>query len=328
MSDAPPPVPALPARPTDGHKGTFGTVLVIGGCATPRKRMLGAPALTATAALRAGAGLCQVMCPRPIVDAVVALCPSATGWALPVEPDGSILAHEAAEVFDEAAASAGVVAIGPGLGGVEGVAALVLRAVGQTETPVVADADALNALAGLDDFARDIRAPLVITPHPGEFRRLADRLGFRADPIGKREAAAEELARRLGCVVVLKGAGTVVSDGHRSWTCARGHPCLATAGTGDVLTGTIAGLIAQFVPEGPAAIGSVVLPKRADRPLDLFEAARVGVEVHARAGEQWAAATGASGGMLAMELCGGVAARIEELRGFGEIGDDSGGRCV
>ncbi|MEM7756137.1 MAG: NAD(P)H-hydrate dehydratase [Planctomycetota bacterium] len=308
------PLPALPSRPADGHKGTFGTVLVIGGCATPTRRMLGAPALTASGALRTGTGLAQIMCPRPIVDHVLTLCPSATGWALPVEPDGSIVAHEAAELFDEAVQKASVIAIGPGLGDADGVIPLVLRAVGQAETPVVADADALNALADLRDVAKDVRAPLIVTPHPGEYRRLAKNLGITADPLADRNRAAEALAQRLGCIAVLKGSGTVVSDGQRTWTCAHGHPCLGTAGTGDVLTGIVAGLVAQYVPDGPAAIGSVVLPRRPDRPLSLFDAARLAVEIHAHAGERWARERHAGGGMLASELVDFVPSEVEARR--------------
>ncbi len=308
--------PKLPARDPRGHKGTFGTVLVIGGCATPARRMLGAPALTARAALRTGAGLARVLAPRPIVDAILSLCPSATGLCLPVEPDGSLVRHEAASAFDAAAENATVIALGPGLGDAEGVSDLVLRVLAQTETPVVADADALNALASIPDFAPDVRAPLVLTPHPGEFRRLAVPLGIKADPTSdaERGTAAEQLAQRLGCIVVLKGRGTVVSDGHRTWTCEGGHPCLATAGTGDVLTGVIAGLIAQFVPEGPAAIGSITLPRPQDRPLDLYDASRVGVELHARAAERWAQVHHASAGLLAEELADLIPPEVDSAR--------------
>ena len=90
----------------------------------------------------------------------------------------------------------------------------------------------------------------LLTPHPGEFRRLCAGLSLKGD-LGlaeSRERACESLAQRLGRIVVLKGAGTVVSDGHRTWTCPSGHPCMATGGTGDVLTGTIASLIAQLCP--------------------------------------------------------------------------------
>ncbi len=310
------PLPKLPARDAAGHKGTFGTVLVIGGCATPARRMLGAPTLTARAALRTGVGLAQVLAPRPIVDAILTLCPSATGLCLPVEPDGSLVRHEAAAAFDSAAEKATVIALGPGLGDAEGVGDLVLRVLGQTETPVIADADALNALATIPDFAPDVRAPLIVTPHPGEFRRLAAPLGIKADPTNdaQRATAAEQLAQRLGCVVVLKGRGTVVSDGHRTWTCERGHACLATAGTGDVLTGVLAGLVAQFVPKGPAAIGSFTMPRPPHRPLDLFDAARVGVELHARAGERWAAEHEASAGLLAEELADLISVEVESVR--------------
>jgi NAD(P)H-hydrate repair Nnr-like enzyme with NAD(P)H-hydrate dehydratase domain len=113
---------------------------------------------------------------------------------------------------------------------------------------VVVDADALNAMARIPDLARDLKASCVLTPHPGEFRRLADALNLDADPVApsRRTAAAEALAQRVGCIVVLKGAGTVVSNGHDTWTCDAGHPCLATAGTGDVLAGLLGGLLAQW----------------------------------------------------------------------------------
>ena len=175
-----------------------------------------------------------------------------------------------------------------------------MRAIQHDDRPVVLDADALNCMAHMPDLFRDFHAAAVLTPHPGEFRRLCAGLGLKGD-LGldaSRERACEQLAQRLGRIVVLKGAGTVVSDGLRTWTCSAGHPCLATAGTGDVLTGVIAGLISQFVPH----------------TLDLFDAARVGVWVHATAGEQWAATHDASAGLLAMELADLVPGVMESLR--------------
>jgi NAD(P)H-hydrate repair Nnr-like enzyme with NAD(P)H-hydrate dehydratase domain len=141
-------------------------------------------------------------------------------------------------------------------------------------------------------------------PHPGEFRRLAKPLSITHDPTNpdERPAAAEALAQRLGCIAVLKGQNTVVSNGLETWTCQRGHPCLATAGTGDVLTGVIASLIAQYVAPGPRAIGSIELPKPKDKPLDLYDAARLAVEIHALAGERWAEQTESTTGLKADEL--------------------------
>ena len=308
--DTPPPQP--PARPADGHKGTFGTVCVVGGCAVSGAAMLGAPALAARAALRAGAGLVSAVVPRPLVVPLLTLLPEATAAGLAVDGDDRVVPHEAAGLLEEALEGASACALGPGLGPGHEAEAVAQRVLGQDRTPVVVDADALNALARIDRFTELVRAPAVLTPHPGEFRRLADRLGVSA--AGDRERDARSLAQRVGAVVVLKGAGTVVSDGLRAWTCARGHPCLAVGGTGDVLCGLIAGVAAQFVAPGPRAVGSVELPRPPGRPLDLFDAARIGVEAHAIAGERWAADREASGGLLAHELADLLPGVLESMR--------------
>ncbi len=311
--------PSLPARATDAHKGTAGTVGVIGGCAADdQPRMIGAPALAALGALRAGAGLAKIAAPGPILTEAVAACPSATGIALPTDDAGAVVGHEGAVVLDALAEAADALVVGPGLGSAEGVTALVVRAVGQPESPVVLDADGLNTLAGVAHFASEIRARLIVTPHPGEFRRLAEPLKITEDPTNahERPAAGERLAQALGCVVVLKGAGTVVSDGHRTWTCQHGHPCLATAGTGDVLAGVIAGMVAQFAAPPPLAPG-VAVPADSARPFDLYECARVGVLVHARAGERWARRHGASAGLIASELAAEIPASVEAERSRG-----------
>lgn len=312
-----PPLPPLPTRDPAGHKGVFGTVLVIGGCARPGARMIGAPALAARSALRAGAGLVKILAPEPVLDGVLAMTPSATGRALPVDDSGDLIPHLAAEVFDELSEHAEAVVIGPGLGEGEGARSLTLRALGLTERPVIADADALNLLSSTLGYAQDLRAPAILTPHPGEFRRLAQALRITADPTdpATRPGAAERMAQRLGCVVVLKGAGTVVSDGLRTWVCGRGHACLGTAGTGDVLAGLIGGLAAQFVAPGARAIGGFELPRPKLKPLDLFDAARLGVEAHAIAGERWSESRGADAGLLAQELADELPAVLTALRG-------------
>lgn len=266
--------PRLPNRPRSGHKGTFGTLLVVGGCCEWATRMVGAPALAALAGLRAGAGLARIACPEPIIDAVLALCPSATGIAMGTTAKGAIISHEAAGTIAPHMASAHAIVVGPGMGlaldpardqaafGPHATLALTLLSLGQTRVPVVVDADALNALALAPDLTRDLKAPAVLTPHPGEFRRLASSLAITSDPTepSTRAAAAEELAQRLGCVVVLKGAGTVVTNGHDTWVCDRGHPCLATAGTGDVLAGLLGGLLAQWSAERLAPVSPSTSP--------------------------------------------------------------------
>lgn len=315
--DQPPPLPVVPTRDPSGHKGTFGTVAVVGGCALPGVRMFGAPALAARAAFRAGCGLVRLIVPESVLDATVSLSPSATAAGLPTHADGSLVPHKAAEVFDRGVRDADAIVIGPGLGPAHtGAAGLTLRALGQTEVPVIADADALNALAATPDFQPDLRASTIITPHPGEYRRLAETLKLDFDPVApdQRAFAAEAMALRLGVVVVLKGANTVVSDGLRTWICDRGHAALATAGTGDVLAGLIGGLIAQFVGPGPQAIGGMVLPRPPGKPLDLFDSARLGVEAHAIAGEQWAESHHAAAGLLASELADELPTVLESLR--------------
>jgi hydroxyethylthiazole kinase-like uncharacterized protein yjeF len=294
--------PTLPQRPAAGHKGTFGTVSVVGGSCADGARMIGAPALAGLGALRAGAGLVRLVMPNPILNAGIAMCPSATGIGLPVDGRGEVVAHEAAEVIDGVLMQSTCMAIGPGLGANAGAAAISLRAVQQQDIPVVIDADAINNLAAVPELHRDFNAAAVLTPHPGEFRRLAQALRMTHDPVdpASRPLAAEALAQRLGCVAVLKGAGTVVSDGIQTWVCDRGHPCLGTAGTGDVLAGLIAGLIAQH-GTGPKA-------------MPLFDLARAAVYAHAAAGERWAQSREASAGLLAQELADELPAVLESLR--------------
>jgi ADP-dependent NAD(P)H-hydrate dehydratase len=290
------PLPRLPARDPKGHKGTFGTVVVVGGCAAGGRRMVGAPALSALAALRSGCGLAKVVVPSPIVNAVLTITPSATGIPVAVDAAGEMIASEAAVVMDEQFVAAQAIVVGPGLGAGESVRAIALRCVQQEECPVIVDADAINALADIPELWRDFKAAAVLTPHPGEYRRLAGSLKIELDPADAavRPRAAEALAQRLGCIVALKGAGTVVSDGQRTWINTSGGPELATAGTGDVLSGIIAGLAAQFVSLGSG--------RSSERPLDLFDATRIAVHAHGRAGERWSKERKAQAGLIASEL--------------------------
>lgn len=292
-------LPPLPARPRDGHKGTFGIVLVVGGSIDGATHMLGAPALTGLGALRAGCGLLRLMMPAPILDAALASLPSATGIALPVDSQKQVIPFEAVAEFDRAAASATCIAIGPGLGSSDAARALVIRAIQRDDVPLVIDADALNALAATPDLFRDFRAMAVLTPHPGEFRRLAQAFRISHDPTAdsSRVAAAEALAQKIGAIVALKGARTVVSDGQRSWTCPAGDPCMATGGSGDVLAGVVAGLVAQHLRQGHG----------------LYDCACAAVAAHALAGERWASAN-ATAGMLAVELANLIPAGLDSLR--------------
>lgn len=337
-SSSPAPLPKLPRRPDDGHKGTFGTVLVIGGCCTAPLRMIGAPALVARAAFRAGTGLVKIAAPAPILDSVLSLTPSATGFALPVTPQGDIIAHEAAAVLDIAMSQADAIVVGPGLGPSPAVQALTLRCIQQSRIPVVVDADALNAVAHIPDLVRDLRAPCIFTPHPGEFRRLAAALNIADDPThpASRPNAAAALAQRLGCICVLKGAGTIVSNGLETWECPRVHPILATAGTGDVLAGLIGSLLAQrnlnrsatasaepeidLIALAAARLGKPVpehlrttsAPAQ-PAPLSLFDLTRIAVDAHAYAGEHHAQLVRPAG-MFASELADTLADILPQYR--------------
>jgi len=313
------PLPKLPRRSPSAHKGTAGTVAIVGGTCSDGIRMIGAPALSGRAALRAGAGLVRLVMPRPILDAGLVQCPGATGIALPCGDDGVVAPHQAAEVLDRVIDGCTCLAIGPGLGTSAGSIAATLRAIQQDRKPLVVDADAINALAMIPSFMKDFHAAAVLTPHPGEFKRLVASMGLKNDLglAASRERACEQLAQRLGRVVVLKGAGTVVSDGLRTWTCRAGHPCLATAGTGDVLTGLLAAVISQYMaaPEQQLLRAKFPqLPIDPSRPLDLFDSARVAVQAHARAGEHWTARAGAESGLLATELADLIPMALEELR--------------
>ena len=262
-------VPKLPRRSRDAHKGDFGTVLIIGGS----RGMIGAPALAATAALRSGAGLVVLACPQSIQLSVATLCPCATSIPLP-ESSGLIDGRSTVDTMQERGLLGerrpSVVAIGPGLGRGEGrfdteLLELILAFL-DAEVPLVLDADALNALhkSGERGWESVGWRRTVVTPHPGELARLQ---GVATDEIQSRRKdwaiqTAQEMASKLELeagkpVVVLKGAGTLVTDGERVYKNTTGNPGMATGGSGDVLTGTIAGLIAQRMPPFEAAVMGV-----------------------------------------------------------------------
>lgn len=248
-------IPKLPARSPDTHKGTFGTVLVVGGS----RGMAGAPSLTGMAALRGGAGLVRVAVPECCLETVAGFEPCYTTIPLPFDKHGR-LASEAERVILGEAENATVVAMGPGLGRSEELRTLVARIYAEVDLPLVLDADGLNNLAGQPEVHRPA-GPRVLTPHPGEFARL---LGRKPDS-NERGRAATELAAKWGVTLVLKGHGTLVTDGQQEFINPTGNPGMATGGTGDVLTGMIAALMAQG--------------------LEPFDAARLGVYLHGMAGD-------------------------------------------
>lgn len=295
------PCPPLPPRDSAGHKGMFGRVLVVGGCARLPRMMLGGPVLSARAAIRAGCGLAELAVPEPLAAAALASLESATGHALPVDAEGNLLPSACAEVIDPVLARSDAAVVGPALGEGFAVEQLTIHFIAHAQVPLVVDADALNALARLIDFARDMRGgPVVMTPHPGEYLRLAQALDIDGDPIGGGAgAAAAALAQRCGCVVVLKGARTCVSDGVQHWSCHAGTAALATGGSGDALSGVIASFAAQFMRP----------PHRAS----LFDCARWGVAAHGLAARLWSVRHG-SAGMLTTELCDLIPDVLGDLR--------------
>ncbi len=258
----------LPDRSLDAHKGDAGRILVIGGCSADTL-MVGAPALVANAALRAGAGLVQMLVPADLRQSVCVLAPCATSRSLSDSP------QEILRCATEYTAN--VIAIGPGLGRTL-CAETIVRLLDGFDGPCVVDADALNTLAslppppiGMDTGVANpslhrwpIHDPhrVVLTPHPGEARRLLDAFGIAksidSTPHSRR-AAACALVDATGCTVVLKGHGTVVTNGDRIYTNETGNSGMATAGTGDVLTGVIAALIGQHLSPFEAAVLGVYL---------------------------------------------------------------------
>lgn len=311
-------LPAIPKRPAEGHKGTFGTVLVVGGQTAPPQEggrvMIGGPAFTALAALRSGCGLAVLALPAPVLEAGLIVAPSATGLALPVDGNHRLRASEVADMLDRHMGGVRCLAVGPGFGADEPQQQIIVRLLARDETPIVLDADGINALSLVRDFQADLRAPLVLTPHPGEYRRLAERLGINADPIepSQREAAALQLAQRLGCIVVLKGHRTVISDGASAFINETGGAALATAGTGDVLTGIIASLIAQHYKPALGAGSRQITPQQ-QGGLSLLDCARLGVHLHGMAGDLWTGKHG-SAGLLASDLIELIPACLNQLR--------------
>ncbi|TLM66410.1 MAG: NAD(P)H-hydrate dehydratase [Deltaproteobacteria bacterium] len=255
----------LPPRPADGHKGTFGHLLVVAG-STGKS---GAAVMASAAGLRGGAGLVTLACPAGMQ--AVAAAHLVEVMTAPLPEVAGALSLQAMEELLALSDGKQAVAIGPGLGLNDETAALVRRFLKETPLPVVVDADALNALAAHPEvFACRRGRATVLTPHPGEMARLCGRsvAGIQAD----RVAAAREFAAAHGVVLVLKGARTVTAcpDG-RVRINGSGHPGMASGGMGDILTGLIGGLLAQgMTPEAAAALGVYLHGLAGDRLRPLY----------------------------------------------------------
>lgn len=268
-----PSLPLLPPRAPLAHKGNFGLALLVGGS----RGMAGAVSLAGMAALRGGAGLVRLAVPDACLDTVAAFEPSYMTLPLPSDRAGRI-SVAACEKILEAAATATVVACGPGLGRSPGLQVMMCELYTSLPLPMVFDADALNALAARRDVLDRPGGPRILTPHPGEFARLLGRVHVPAE---ERQMLAADLAWRCNVVVVLKGHRTLITDGRHHATNSTGNPGMATGGTGDVLTGLITALACQH--------------------LSPFDAARLGVYLHGLAGDH-AAAELSQEAMIASDL--------------------------
>lgn len=251
---------AIPKRPENAHKGDFGRVLVIGGSTG----MAGAPALAGSAALRTGSGLVTVATSSSCMPAVAAHNPCYMTVELHGDEFGRLYSQSASYIR-ELCQAMDVVALGPGLGRSDELTRLVFELFHNLECPMVVDADALNALADCEDLKGELGIhswPRILTPHPGEFQRLAR---CKTDKRAEQILAAQDLAAATKCIIVLKGHQTVITDGHSQSINPTGNPGMATAGSGDVLTGIIASLIGQKI--------------------EAFEAAKLGCYLHGLAGD-------------------------------------------
>jgi hydroxyethylthiazole kinase-like uncharacterized protein yjeF len=244
------------------NKGNFGHVLVVGGSFGTAGGKAGAPAMSALAALRSGAGLVTAAVPAPALATVSSIVPELMTWPLTAAAEGQIAAENLEpKRLQTLTAGKTLLAIGPGLGQSAETAEFVAGLLSATKIPAVIDADALNILAArpelLAELARDGKRTLVLTPHPGEMARLA---GISvAEVQGDRLETARNFAQRIGVTLVLKGARTLIAhpDG-RVAVNTTGNPGMAKGGSGDLLTGLIAGLLAQYPDEPAQAVEAAV----------------------------------------------------------------------
>jgi len=246
-------IPKLKPRAVDGHKGDYGKVCIIAGS----MGMSGAAALAGRAALRAGAGLVRVATPKSVLPIIASIEPTFTTIALPEDGAGRISAKAIHAVL-EAAGQNDVVAFGPGIGTGGALRSILERLLEQESLRLVIDADGLNNLAGLKNWPARLMAKLILTPHPGEMKRLWSGL-LREELPAERRQQAMQLSQRTNTIVVLKGAGTVVTDGEKVYINKTGNPGMATAGSGDVLTGVITALLGQGLSDFDAAVLGVYI---------------------------------------------------------------------
>jgi NAD(P)H-hydrate epimerase len=268
--------PLIPLRRASAHKGTFGHAGIVAG--SPGKT--GAPALAGLGALRVGTGLVTVGTPKTVAPIVESKLLEIMTMALPETPE-HLLGHEASSALLSFCQNKSALAFGPGLGVSSSTTKLLSQLLPQLNVPCVLDADALNNIASSLDVLSSMKHPPVLTPHPGEMARLvpsASSQSINEDRIG----VAITFATTHQVILVLKGANTVIANPYGQVAiCPTGNPGMASAGMGDVLTGMIAGFLAQG--------------------LTAWDAARAGVHIHGLAGDI-AAITIGEPGLIASDV--------------------------
>jgi ADP-dependent NAD(P)H-hydrate dehydratase / NAD(P)H-hydrate epimerase len=244
--------PLIGPRPEESNKGNYGHVLLVGGSLGKS----GSVAMAGMAALRAGAGLSSVATPRSVLGTVAGFHPELMTEPLP-ETEAGTISTSALDRIVELAKGKTVVAIGPGISREPQTSELVRALVAKLQLPLVVDADGLNAFEGRTVELNGRGRTLVITPHPGEMARL---VGCSIADVQKdRSGVARKFAREHELIVVLKGHRTlVVQPDGEAWVNTTGNPGMATGGTGDILTGMVAGMIAQHSKEPFAAVLAAV----------------------------------------------------------------------
>ncbi len=242
----------LKPRKKNAHKGDFGRILLAGGSIG----MTGAIAIAAEAALRSGAGLVKVAVPDKVLPIVASINPCYTTAPLISGQNGQISSNAVNEILNLAQQN-DVTAFGPGAGTDNGVKDVVSALISR-KIRLIIDADGLNCLAKLNNAWKLHKADLTITPHPGEMKRLWKSL-FREQMPADRKKTAVKMAKESKSIVVLKGADTIVTDGKRIYTNSTGNPGMAAGGTGDVLTGVIAGLSGSIENQFDAAVLAVYI---------------------------------------------------------------------
>ena len=259
----------FPSRKENTHKGDYGKILLLCGS----RGYTGAAALSAMGALRTGAGLVYLGVPESIyvIEATKLLEPV----VIPFPDEDGMFAQVSSDKVLPMISKMDAILIGPGLGQSDGTQSLLECVLKNAKCPVIVDADGINILSRHKDILRERTAPTILTPHDGEFMRIFGRI------TEDRCQCAAELARELGCIVLLKGHRTVITDGASCYINQTGNPGMATGGSGDVLSGIIVSLIGQGVA-----------------PL---EAAACGAWLHGRAGDLCAKSIGQYG-MLPQDM--------------------------